>query len=790
MRLFTIITLLVGFASSSIADNLPAFLNEYCIRCHGPDKQKADRRFDSVGNAITSVDQAEHFQEILDQLNLGEMPPEDEDQPSPEQLSGIVKFLTSNLAKARANSQDSGGQVVLRRLNQDEYRNTVRDLFSLSVADFDPTTTFPKDDSVEGFDNVGSGLVTSDYLLQNYLEAARKVADKAIRPGPKPEMIHMRAEGNAIQGKGHGHRPEIARIFIKDRQPLGIPQLLKRRIREEGEYIIRIKARAWNRKSRYKDEDLRYNSSEPMRMSISIESKSIGKTSHRVIKEFEVPDEIPTEFEHRIWLEPNFAFQVHWANGPNGSTKRIMRKVLPKYTDDAIYPLRNPVEMYAGSGPELQVYSIEIEGPFYDEWPLPGFSKYFPSPPKKPNPAYLDASMKRLAQHAFRRPIDEDDLKPYLDLTKNYLAKNGDFWDAVKYGVRALLTSPNFIYHVENDGESHNLDAWELASRLSYFLWSSMPDDELFECAQNGSLLKPDVLLEQTERMLNDHRSESFVENFVGQWLQLRKLGEMPPDPANHKAYFEDNLEEAMKRETFLFFSDLLKTNGSILNFVDSEYTFLNPALAKHYGLSHQGDGFQKVSLPAESPRGGLLGHASVLTLTSNGVETQPVVRGVWILENLLGTPPSPPPPDIEPLEPDTRGVTTIRELMVKHRENATCYECHRKIDPLGLGMENFDHLGSWRDRYQKKSPIDPSGEMIDGTKFSGVDGIRKYLKTRPDQFTHCLTEKLMIYALGRRTGFTDRDDIDEIVKAMPKNNYGLRELIQQIVMSKPFQSK
>ncbi len=786
--LLTILILFVSVASR--AEDLPGFLTEYCVRCHGPEKQKADRRFDGVENKITTVDQAEHFQEILDQLNLAEMPPEDEDQPSPKELAEVIVFLTASLKVAREQAQTSGGQITLRRLNRVEYLNTVRDLFSMWMADFDPTTTFPKDDSVEGFDNVGSGLVTSDYLLQNYLEAAGKVADKAIRPGPKPEMINMRSEGDEIQGKDHGNRRDFTRIFIKDRQPLGITQLLKRRIREDGEYVIRVKARAWNRKSRYKDEDLRYNSDEAMRMSISIESKSLGKTSHRIVKEFEVPDGEPTEFEHRLWLESGFAFQVHWANGPNGSTKRIMRKVLPKYTDDAIYPLRNPKQMYAGSGPELQVYSIEIEGPFYDEWPLPGFSRYFPDPPEKPDTTYLDASMRRLAQRTFRSPVDDETIAPYLELTRQYFEGNGDFWAAAKYGVRALLTSPNFLYHVEADEEPRSLNAWELASRLSYFLWSSMPDDELFACAADSSLLKPEVLRQQAERMLSDKRSDSFVENFAGQWLQLRKLGEMPPDPANHKAYFEDNLEDAMKKETLLFFSKLLEQNGSILSFIDSDYTFLNKALARHYGIPHPGNDFQKVSLPAAGPRGGLLGHGSILTLTSNGVETQPVVRGVWILENLLGTPPNPPPPDIDPLEPDTRGVTTMRELMEKHRENATCYECHRKIDPLGLGMENFDHVGSWRDRYQKKSLIDSEGEMADGTKFSGVEGIRAYLLDRPEQFTHCLTEKLMVYSLGRRIGFTDRDDIDDIVKAMPAKNYGLRELIQEIVMSKPFQSK
>lgn len=783
--------LLALFLTQSLqAAELDSFLKEYCIRCHGEEKQKADRRFDKLGADLTDIDTAEHYQEILDQLNLAEMPPDDEPQPSDERLQQIVAYLTTELAKAREAATENSGQIVMRRLNRNEYLNTIRDLFSLSMVDFDPTVTFPEDESVEGFDNNGEGLVTSDYLLQNYLEAARKVADKAIRPGPEPEKIHLHVEGEEIHGKGHASRPEIARVLIKDRQPLGIGSLLKRRIREDGEYVIRIRAKAHNRKSRYADEHLRYNSDEPMRMSISIASKELGKTSHRVVKEFDVPDDQPVDFEHRLWLEEGFAFQVHWANGPNGSTKRILRKVLPKYTDDAIYPLRNPVEMYAGSGPELHVYSIEIEGPFFEQWPLPGFERFFPSPPQKPDLSYLNESMKRLATRAFRRPIDDETLAPYLALTERYYQQSGDFWAAAKYGIRAILTSPHFLYQVE-DNDSKTLTSWELASRLSYFLWSSMPDDPLFAAAADSSILDPEVLRSQALRMLKDSKSEAFTNNFAGQWLHLRKLGEMPPDPTANAAYYKENLEAAMKQETLQFFSNLLSQNGSLLDFIDSDYTYLNQPLAKHYGIAGvEGEVLQRVSLPANASRGGLLGQASILTLTSNGVETQPVVRGVWMLENLFGTPPNPPPPDIEPLEPDTRGVTTIRELMVKHREDTTCNECHRKIDPLGLGLENYDHLGRWRDRYYKKAPIDASGTLHDGTEFSGPSGLKQYLLDRPEQFTHCLAEKLMIYALGRRISFTDRDDIDSIVNEVSASGYGLQDLVLAIIESEPFRAK
>ena len=318
-----------------------------------------------------------------------------------------------------------------------------------------------------------------------------------------------------------------------------------------------------------------------------------------------------------------------------------------------------------------------------------------------------------------------------------------------------------------------------------------MPDAELRAAAASGILQTPSGLRSQVERMLKDSRASAFAQNFVEQWLHLRKLGEMPPDPEKNRSYYDDGIEVAMREETRLYFQHLLSEDRSILEFIDSDYTFLNAALARHYGIpgiNHQE--FQHVNLKPEHHRGGLLGQGSILTATSNGVETQPVLRGVWILENLLGTPPSPPPPDVEPIEPDTRGVTTIREQMVKHRENATCFECHRRIDPLGLAMEHYDFLGRWRDRYGKRLPIDASGKMPDGTVLNGHDGIRNYLRQKPEQFTRCLTEKLLVYALGRRISFTDRDDIDRIVAEMPEHRHGLRELVQKIVASEPFHSK
>lgn len=803
-----VVLLVVGAGSSlSLAApydeaNFQSFLQDYCLRCHGKQKQQADRRFDALTSNSNKLSELESLQEILDQLNLSSMPPEEELQPSDDEVRKVVAWLTATLAEARDEARDDAGKVVMRRLNRSEYRNTIRDLFQLKMVDFDPTTTFPEDDPTEGFDNVGEGLVVSDYLLRNYLQAAREVVEKAIVPGDRPEMIHYQV-GTSYQKEPPAHgsadkdgRREAGRMYIKFRQPLGVPLLDKRRgVPADGEYVIRCSAKAVRRKSRYKDEDLRYQSDKPMRLSISIDSRELGATAHRIIGEYEIPDDEVLEIEKRVWLEKGFTFHLHWANGPDGSFKRILRKVLPKYNKDALYPIRNPPEMYVGSGPELHVHAIEIEGPFYDEWPPAGFARFFPAAATgRYDKEYLDACLLRVASEAFRRPVHQKELAPYLGLAHAYFENHDDIWGAAKYGVRAILSSPHFLYLAEMDpidDTSRRVTHHELATRLSYFLWSSMPDQQLRADADAKRLFDPGVLRSHVSRMLSDAKSAAFTQNFTGQWLRLRKLGDMPPDPEKNRVYYQDDLETAMRKETHLFFDHVLHNNQSILDFIDSEYTFLNPELARHYGISGVSqDVFQKVSLGSDGHRGGLLGHGSILTATSNGVETQPVVRGVWVLENLLGIPPSPPPPDVEPIEPDTRGVLTIRELMEKHRSNPTCYECHRKIDPLGLSLENYDHVGAWRDRYAKKSPIDEVSELPDGTKLSGVRGIKEYLLHRPEQFARCLTEKLFIYAMGRRLSFTDHDDIAKIVTSLKKKNYGFRDLIHMITESEAFHTK
>jgi hypothetical protein len=344
------------------------------------------------------------------------------------------------------------------------------------------------------------------------------------------------------------------------------------------------------------------------------------------------------------------------------------------------------------------------------------------------------------------------------------------------------------LYLDEADDET--LSPYAVASRLSYFLWSSMPDEELLRLAGSGELNDPGTLGDQVRRMLASPKSDAMVEGFLGSWLTLRELGSAPPDRGEFNAFYHYDLDTAMRRETHLFTRHLVDENLSLVNFLDSDFTFVNKPLAKLYGMDPpEEQGFHLVSL-TDSRRGGLLGQASILTVTANGIDTSPVVRGVWMLENLLGTPPSPPPPDVEPLDPDVRGAKTIREQLQKHRDTPTCYDCHRKIDPLGFALESFDPIGRWRVTYGRNTKVDPSGELPDGQEFDDIRDLKKILVERKDLFSRALTEKLLAYAIGRRIVPGDRPHIDKILSHVQAKGYGTRDLIEQVVASEPFQSK
>jgi mono/diheme cytochrome c family protein len=404
--------------------------------------------------------------------------------------------------------------------------------------------------------------------------------------------------------------------------------------------------------------------------------------------------------------------------------------------------------------------------------------------------------LERFAGRAYRRPVTPEELRRLLRFVEMAEKERDGFETGIGLAVQAVLVSPHFLFRVEIDSRPndpkaiHPIGDYELASRLSYFLWSSMPNDELFELARKKTLREPDVLEKQVRRMLKDPRSRALVDNFAGQWLQLRSLAEFKPDPDLFPR-FDEKLRSAMRQETELFFESIIREDRNILDFIDADYTFVNERLAKHYGLSGvQGEQFRRVSLTS-TPRGGILTQASVLAVTSNPTRTSPVKRGKWILENILGTPPPPPPPDVDELKDDKQAELsgTLRQRMEKHRAIPNCASCHQRMDPLGFGFENFDAIGAWRDR-EGKHAIDSSGTLPGGQTFKGPAELRAILKTRKDAFARCLSEKLLTYALGRGVERHDRCVLDDIVKATAKDNYKFSRLAIEIVRSDPFQKR
>ena len=785
------------------------YVRTHCLRCHGEEEQNADRRFDFLDDEISDHESAELWQEVLDAVNRGEMPPEDEPQPSSQETTEFVSRVTRNLKSAR-DSLSTASQQRFRRFNRQEYRNTIRDLLGVNMDSFDPTNTFPADDRVEGFDNVGEHLVLSGYLMQCYLEAASQSIEKAIQSRQVVTPIHETLRANDFSERRFLFRPEQNFIVNPTGQYVDVahsdPDLARlhaRRFRgapADGYYTIRVKAEGIHREHPYPRGALNVDRDEPIKMQIIATDPKLARpgsgqnSSDRIVETVPLADHEPRVFEFRIWLDKGFVPVIRYANGPinlRASLVRLVKKFHPETQTTNWLDVfsTEPSEILdvwisgAYEGPRLRVHQMDKEGP------QPRDSS---KPDLLANPS--SQSLVEFLYRAFRRPPLTSETARYEAFYQSRIDGGESEQAAFTTTCQAILCSPNFLY-VEtppDPGQSEDKN-YRLASRLSYFLWSSMPDDELLRVAASGKLSEPKTLLAQTRRMLKDSRAEALVENFTNSWLHLHEIGSMPPDTQKFTAYYDRQLEPLMRRETQLFFAEVLHDNLSIEHFIDSDFTFVNRYLAAHYGLPNvQGDEFRRVTLPEESLRGGLLGHASVLTATSNGVETSPVTRGIWVLENILGSPPPPPPPDVEPLEPDIRGATTIREQLAKHRNVATCAECHRKIDPIGFALESFDPIGSFRRQYGNDSGklvriVDTTGTLPSGESFADIAELKQLLLKQKTQFAKCLTEKMLTYALGREVGFQERPAVEAIVDELAERGNGLRDLVELIVTSDVF---
>lgn len=446
------------------------------------------------------------------------------------------------------------------------------------------------------------------------------------------------------------------------------------------------------------------------------------------------------------------------------------------------------ITLFVHKHPHIRIDEVKISGPIAETWPPASQQAVLGKEAFKPEK--MRERLQVFAERAYRRKATEDEMRRLLAVADQRMQQGHSPLEAFKAALKAALCSPSFVYlSQETQDGSNKLSSSALASRLSYFLWSTMPDAELM----SQDLTKPEALLAQTRRLLQNKRSDAFVAGFLDSWLNLRNLGGMPPDRGEFEEYYSKNFQEAFKVETRMFMRDLIERDASIVNFLDSDYSFLNQALATHYELGELGDPakaheFRKVSFK-NPKRGGLLGMGSVLTITANGIETSPVTRGVFLLENILGTPPPPPPDDVPAIDPDVRGAKSVRELLSKHRESPNCYGCHQKIDPLGFALENFDAIGDWRPRIGK-TKIDSSGELPSGEKFNDVAELKKILVQRKGLFAHMLTERLLTYACGRRMEALDEGVVEKIVSELSKKEYGLRSLIEAVVTSELFRSR
>jgi len=732
----------------SYQKDVAPLLNQYCYGCHGNGKKKGGVALDSYKDEAAILKDRDVWEKVMQNLDAHVMPPENKKQPTLEERELIVKWVQTSVFQCDCDHPDPG-RVTVRRLNRTEYNNTIHDLVAV---DFQPADDFPQDDVGYGFDNIGDVLSMPPILLEKYLAAAEIILNKAVVSNLLPGRRTNQFDGISLPGTAIGEATGEGMRRLGREGDIHV----KFDFASDGEYILR--ARAYGEQA----------GPEPARMAFLVDDQEVMRFDVTVMRNR------ARVYQMQLPLRAGrHKFAAAYLNNYNNP------KDPPKWRD------RNLVIDY------LEVVSPAATKPIA----VPESHKRIFV--REPQPGAEQEAAREIvsnfARRAFRRPVKSDEVDRLLRFF-NMGRKGGEnFQTSIKMALEAVLVSPDFLYRGEiqadpnNPKSVHPVDEFALASRLSYFLWSSMPDDELFAQAQLGTLRKN--LDAQVKRMLKDRKARALVDNFAGQWLQFRNLAQASPATDTYPK-FDDKLRDAMQKETELYIENIIREDRSVLEFIDSDYTFVNERLAKHYGIDGvKGEQFRKVSLKG-TPRGGLLTQGSILTITSNPTRTSPVKRGKWVLENILGTPPPPPPPDVPELKEGRRLKGTLRERMEQHRANAMCASCHQRMDPIGFGFENFDGIGAWRDQ-DHDAPIDPAGELVSGEEFKGPAELRGILvnKKRND-FIRCLSEKMLTYALGRGLEYYDRCATEAVAKELAKKNYRFSQLVTAVVKSTPFQMR
>jgi hypothetical protein len=766
--------------SKAYHDRVQPFLRKYCIECHGRETHEGEVNFEALKDFSAALGQRKTWERARKMLGAASMPPADhEPRPTSVESAQLVKWIDQAVLGLDCDRMHDPGHVTIRRLNRTEYNNTIRDLLGVKVR---PADDFPSDDVGNGFDNMGDVLSLSPLLLEKYLSAAENVSSVALfgfdmkrPPARELDLGKLAAKGSArlVRRPYTRHKQflldSIGSVDGKFNCPIA------------GEYVFAVAAAASQAGNENAKIRLKIDGAPP---------KIFEVKGDRVFGRYELRLRFP-KGEHTF-----SAKFVNWETEPpapslpgeiQGPRSRFQAR---KGADSDV---KNPVR-------ELVFDAFELQGPFWihpRDRSLEGLatrkSILFATPEADGSVAESATQiLSAFAARAFRRPLQPGEIKPYVELTLA-AAKEDPFDRAIQTGLTAILVSPHFLFRIEQPGVPDEgaapvpIGACELASRLSYFLWSSMPDEELFRAAADGSLLKQDMLEGQVRRMLRDPKSQALVANFAVQWLNLGQLDGANPNRKLFKE-FDRELRADMRRETELFFESIVRDDRSILDLLNGRYTYLNERLAKLYGISGiDGEQFRQVSLTG-TPRAGVLTQASILTLTSQPTRTSPVKRGKWILETFLGSAPPPPPPDVPELAATEKAnpKASLREQLAIHRQSAKCSVCHKVMDPLGFGLENFDGIGRWREK-EKGRPIDASGELPGGVSFRGPIELVGVLAKRQDAFRRHLARTLLTYALGRGLEYYDDCPVDRIVEATREHGDRFSVLVNEIVRSEPF---
>lgn len=765
-------------------DILPV-LQTHCIRCHGPEIQGANVRLDNLSINLNEDRAAtETWHEVLNVLQASEMPPPDEPQLTGQQLSTLNDWVSKLIKAALADRHKTDGRVVLRRLNRVEYQNTMQDLLGLEM---DYARDLPPDAvSADGFRNNGLSLQMSSLQLEYYLATARRALDRVIVQGNQPLAIKHTFTatsidswlGEAERSNHLGRRQEFLIKMVNDYP-------------DNGDFRVRVQLTA----------DLKPRLGYPL-LEVSVGYQIDTEISMREFELMEVTSAESQTFEFRGRLE-NFPLPVRG----QGKFPGLVVRVRNVYDDGSPLPVGQKGEgdkfTYPSEDhlPKLNIQSVEFHGHDYDQWP-PALHRrilHDAAGMDPEDPIYIGQVLQRFLTRAYRRDVPEAEVARFMNFYQEIRPEFPSFEEAIRETLAMVLIQPDFLFLLEPAGdEKRSLDEFELASRLSYFIWSTMPDQPLMELASAGTLREN--LTSEVERMLADARAQRFVQQFTDQWLKLDTVDNVAVNRDRYPA-FDDRLKQDMCAETHALFAELLHENRSVTEFLNSDFTMLNEPLAKHYGIEDVvGRSFRRVSVTPESHRGSLLSHASILLSNSTGADSHPVRRAVWIRDRLLNDPPAPPPPNVPSLEeadPKFHELS-VREQLEIHRTVKSCNQCHRSLDPWGLALENYDAVGRWRTDISNATadgaqaqPVIATVVLPDGREVSGAAGLRDYLvNERKHEFARSLVSRLLTYALGRSLELTDQSAVDQVLDQFAQDNYRMKGLVHKVVSSEPFQTK